>query len=64
MILPKGVSERAIGITPAEISRVPKVIGIAAGPSKADALKAVLLSGLLTSVITDSGIATKLLTQQ
>jgi DNA-binding transcriptional regulator LsrR (DeoR family) len=63
-ILSEVNAERAIGITPAEIGQVPSVIGIAAGPSKANALRAVLLSGLVTSVITDSGVATTLLTQQ
>ena len=53
--------DRAVGITIAELRKVPEVIAIAGGPEKVDAIIAVLKSGAVNTLVTDSQTATRLL---
>ncbi|MGW1411556.1 sugar-binding transcriptional regulator [Streptomyces sp. NPDC002403] len=55
------LNDRVISIGSEQLSRVPNVIGIAGGIQKAEAIGAVLRSGLLTSVVTDSSAALHIL---
>ncbi|MGI8546355.1 MAG: sugar-binding transcriptional regulator [Gemmatimonadaceae bacterium] len=54
---------RSIGVTEAELRRVPEVIAVAGGMQKVSAISAVLRSGILNTIITDSTVATHLLEQ-
>lgn len=53
--------KRTVAISHAELSRVGKVIAVAGGVEKADAVKAGLKSGLLDVLVTDSILAQKLM---
>lgn len=55
------VVERAVGITFAELSRVPEVIALAGGQGKVDAILALLRSGVLSTLVTDASTAEELL---
>ncbi len=52
---------RAVGITHAELEQVPEVIAIAGGDEKVQAIAAVLRSGLVNTLITESQTALALL---
>lgn len=56
-----GYDDRIIGISPADLMRIPRRVGVAGGSEKADAIRALLRSGVLTSLITDSGTARQIL---
>ncbi|MDA3038939.1 MAG: transcriptional regulator [Actinomycetota bacterium] len=60
-IVSTGLERRCIGITPSEIANVPSVVAISSGVDKAHAIKAVLKSGLVHSLVTDLGAADLLL---
>ncbi len=60
-IIGTDLDDRAIAISAENLRRIPEVIGVAGGVQKADAIKAVLKSGLLTSIVTDSSVARLLL---
>ncbi len=51
-----------IGMTNAQLRRVPQVIGIGGGLEKADAILAALRGGWIHTLVTDSGVARHLLT--
>jgi DNA-binding transcriptional regulator LsrR (DeoR family) len=53
--------ERSIAITAEQLRRIPEVIAVAGGPSKAAAIRAVLAGGFITSLVTDSSAAQALL---
>lgn len=53
--------ERAIAISAEQLRRIPEVIAVAGGPSKAAAIRAVLAGGFITSLVTDSAAARALL---
>jgi len=53
--------ERCIAISAAQLRAVPEVVAVAGGASKARAIGAVLRAGLVTSLVTDSDVATHLL---
>ncbi|QKV96031.1 transcriptional regulator [Streptomyces sp. NA02950] len=55
------LSDRVISIEVEELRKVPEVIAVAGNTRKADAIRAVLKSGLLTGIITDSSVARRLL---
>jgi DNA-binding transcriptional regulator LsrR (DeoR family) len=59
--VPSDFSDRVIAITPDQLRRIPEVIAVAGGMSKANAIRAVLQGGLATSLITDAGVAQWLL---
>lgn len=48
----------------ANLERIPEVIAVAGGEPKTDAMRAVLRGQAVTSVVTDSAVATKLLAQE
>lgn len=60
-IIGTDLDDRAIAISAEKLRRIPEVIGVAGGIYKADAIKSVLKSGLLTSIVTDSSVARRLL---
>jgi DNA-binding transcriptional regulator LsrR (DeoR family) len=53
--------ERAIAISAAQLRRIPEVIAVAGGPTKAAAIRAVLAGGFITSLVTDTAAAAALL---
>jgi DNA-binding transcriptional regulator LsrR (DeoR family) len=53
--------ERAIAISAEQLRRIPEVIAVAGGPSKAAAIRAVLAGGFITSLVTDTSAARTLL---
>lgn len=53
--------ERSIAITAEQLRRVPEVIAVAGGPSKAAAIRAVLAGRYITSIVTDGTAARALL---
>jgi DNA-binding transcriptional regulator LsrR (DeoR family) len=57
------LDDRRIGVGEAELRRIPDVIGVAGGLGKTDAIRAALHSGLLTSLVTDSFVARRLLAE-
>jgi DNA-binding transcriptional regulator LsrR (DeoR family) len=56
-----GLDERRMGITEAELRAIPAVIAICAGAAKIEATKAVLRSGLISGLVTDTEIAAAVL---
>lgn len=59
----RDLGERCITVEAERLRRVPEVVAIAGGRRKADAIGAVLRSGLVTSLVTDTTAADRLLTQ-
>ena len=62
-ILESSTLQRSVGITAAELRTVPDVIAVAGGVGKVAALDAVLRSGIVNTVITDSVSAAELLSR-
>lgn len=60
-LLTTGLSHHVLGISAEQLRAVPEVIGLGGGIEKAQALDAVLRSGLLTTVVTDAAAATEAL---
>ena len=60
-IVPSPLEARSTGITADDLGLAPSLIAVAAGVDKAKALGAALRSGLISSVVTDSGVASALL---
>jgi DNA-binding transcriptional regulator LsrR (DeoR family) len=50
-------NERLIGIGAEALRRIPRRIGVAAGLQKAEAVRAALLGGLISTLVTDEGLA-------
>jgi DNA-binding transcriptional regulator LsrR (DeoR family) len=55
------LSERMIGIEPEQLRAVPEIIAIAYGSAKADAVRAAVRGGFVTSLITHASLARELL---
>ncbi len=51
------VDERRLAISGAQLRAVPEVIAVAGGPEKTEAIRAALLGGWVTTLITDSDVA-------
>lgn len=60
-VVPEATSDRRIGMSLAELRERPQVIGVAAGPSKATAIRAALSGGYLNVLVTDEETAELLL---
>lgn len=60
-VLTTGLSQRVLAISSEDLQRVPEVIALGYTERKADAIDAVLRSGLVTTLITDSAVAQRLL---
>ena len=60
-ILHSAALDRTVGVSLEELRRVPEVIAIAGGTPKAAAIAAVLRSGVVNTLVTDSGTAQRLL---
>jgi DNA-binding transcriptional regulator LsrR (DeoR family) len=56
-----GLDERRMGVDEAMLRAIPTVIAVASGPEKLAATRAVLRSGLVSSVVTDNEIAAAVL---
>jgi DNA-binding transcriptional regulator LsrR (DeoR family) len=57
------LDDRILGLTTAQLRRVPRVVAVAGGPDKVDAIHAALRSGMLHALITDETTATAVLAQ-
>lgn len=55
------LDDRCIAIPEAQLRRIPQIIAVAGGESKTDAIRAVLASGLVHSLVTDAGTARRLI---
>jgi DNA-binding transcriptional regulator LsrR (DeoR family) len=55
------LDDRCIAIPEAQLRRVPHVIAVAGGEAKTDAIRAVLASGLIHSLVTDAATARRLI---
>ena len=55
------INRRTVAIRPEQLRRIPEVIAVAGGESKASAILAVLRGGLATSLVTDETAARKML---
>ena len=55
------VDDRCVAVSEAQLRRIPQVIAVAGGERKTEAIRAVLTSGLVQSLITDSGTAQALI---
>jgi DNA-binding transcriptional regulator LsrR (DeoR family) len=53
---------RAVSISAAQLRAIPETVAVAGGADKAEAIRAVLRGGFLTSLVTDADAATRLLT--
>ena len=51
------LDERVIGIDLAQLSRVPRVVAVAGGARKANAIHAALRSGVINVLVTDDQVA-------
>ena len=60
-LLDSPISQRALSITLPELCAIPTVIAVAGGLDKVDAIRAVLSSGVIDVIATDSLVASKLL---
>jgi DNA-binding transcriptional regulator LsrR (DeoR family) len=58
----RDLGERCITVTAEQLRRIPEVVAIAGGARKGAAIDAVLRSGLVTSLVTDTSAADYLLT--
>ena len=54
-------NERLVGIDAEALLRIPRRVGVAAGPDKAEAVRAALAGGLISSLIVDEALARSLL---
>jgi DNA-binding transcriptional regulator LsrR (DeoR family) len=50
-------NERLVGIEAEALLRIPRRVGVAAGLEKAEAVRAALLGGLISTLVTDEGLA-------
>jgi DNA-binding transcriptional regulator LsrR (DeoR family) len=57
----KGLDERRMGITEDALRAIPTVIAVTTGPEKIEATRAVLRSGLVSSLVTDTEVAAAVL---
>jgi DNA-binding transcriptional regulator LsrR (DeoR family) len=56
-----GLDERRMGISETTLRAIPTVIAVTTGPEKIPATKAVLRSGLVSSLVTDTEVAAAVL---
>jgi DNA-binding transcriptional regulator LsrR (DeoR family) len=59
--LSTGLAHYVLAIETEQLRRVPEVIALAGGPAKADAIDAVLRSGLVTTLVIDADTAERLI---
>ena len=55
------MDERRLGVDEVTLRAIPTVVAICTGPEKTSATRAVLRSGLVSSLVTDSDIAAAVL---
>lgn len=54
-------NEKVVGIEPETLKKIPKIIAVACGSEKADAILGALRGGLVTSIVTDEHAALRML---
>jgi DNA-binding transcriptional regulator LsrR (DeoR family) len=59
--VPSPLDQLGICITAEQLRRIPDVVGIGGGLEKADAIAAILKGGWINTLVTDSGVARRLL---
>jgi DNA-binding transcriptional regulator LsrR (DeoR family) len=59
--VPNKLDEQGLTITAAQVRHIPEVIGIGGGQEKAEAIAAVLRGGWIDVLVTDAGVARRLL---
>jgi DNA-binding transcriptional regulator LsrR (DeoR family) len=62
-LVPSALEERVVTITPAQLRRVPRCIGVAGGIAKAASIRAALEGRWINVLITDLEVATQLVTE-
>jgi DNA-binding transcriptional regulator LsrR (DeoR family) len=60
-LVPSELNDRVIGLTLNEMRKIPRVVGVAGGPSKRKAIRAALEARLIHVLVTDQATATHLL---
>jgi len=55
------LDQLGLGITAEQLRRIPEVVGIGGGLEKAAAIASVLRSGWISTLVTDAGVARRLL---
>jgi DNA-binding transcriptional regulator LsrR (DeoR family) len=55
------INERVVGLDLEQIRRLPRVIGVAGGPQKLEAIRGALRGRLISTLVTDEHTATRLL---
>jgi DNA-binding transcriptional regulator LsrR (DeoR family) len=60
-LVPSEINERVIGLTLDEMRKIPRVVGVAGGPSKVKAILAALQARLINVLVTDHITASELL---
>jgi DNA-binding transcriptional regulator LsrR (DeoR family) len=58
------LDERILGITTEQLHKAPRVVAVAGGPDKVDAIRAALRSDIVDVLITDQETAEELLERQ
>lgn len=59
--VPSSLGDRVIGLSLDQMRTMPMRLGIAGGPDKIDAVRAVVDSGLINALVTDTSVAEALL---
>ena len=57
----RGLLEHILAITPEQLGRIPRVIGVASDPTKASAIHALCHAGMITELVVDADLAEALL---
>jgi DNA-binding transcriptional regulator LsrR (DeoR family) len=60
-LVPSKINDRVIGLNLEEMRKIPRVVGVAGGPSKLKAIRAALKAKLIDVIVTDHVTATELL---
>ena len=60
--VPSPLDEKGLCLSTDQLRRIPERIGVGGGLEKADAIKAVLKGNWITTLVTDAGVARKLIT--
>ena len=60
-VVPVRWTRSASALIPKQLRRIPEVVGIAGGLEKANAILAVLRGNWITTLVTDAGVARRLL---
>jgi Putative sugar-binding domain len=59
-VVRSNLTDRAVSITGEQLLRIPEVVAVAGGQSKVKAIRAVLMAGFVTTLVTDADTAHEL----